>query len=177
MHEMRPHALQINWKRCFFYSAGVIEAKCSRFPRARMRQRHSLMTRRAVWRRSERRRPKRQQKRARRKQSAVRRSRQPLLNGRRRLTLLTASNGPAVLSSDNHRSATPRPCRRQRASARQRVGQNCLLTVLVIGPVLGQVWTDGEQRVRSGKLPLPSDGRFTCFGPWPRHLADALSHF
>jgi hypothetical protein len=96
--------------------------KCSRFARARLRQRHSLMTRRAVWRRSERRRQKRRQKKAQRKQSAGRRSRQPPLHG---LQLLNDVDGRVKRTGGVEQRSqslpTRRPCRRQRASARQRV--------------------------------------------------------
>src|SRR5262249_48462129 len=59
------------------------------------RYRHSLMARRAAWRRSEGRR-RRQRKRARRRPSAGRRSkRAPRISLRLRTTSMTASNGPA----------------------------------------------------------------------------------
>ena len=64
------------------------------------RYRHSLMARRAAWRRSERRRRSQRRKRARGRPSAGRRSKHALLPSLRlRTTSMTASNGPAESKS------------------------------------------------------------------------------
>jgi hypothetical protein len=65
-------------------------------PAGTVRHRHSLMARRAAWRRSERRRRSQRRKRARGRPSAGRRSKYALLPSLRlRTTSMTASNGPA----------------------------------------------------------------------------------
>ena len=65
-------------------------------PAGTVRHRHSLMARRAAWRRSERRRRSQRRKRARGRPSAGRRSKHALLPSLRlRTTSMTASNGPA----------------------------------------------------------------------------------
>ena len=80
----------------FFVAAVVIGVQCSRSPRALFRHRHSLMARRAAWRRSERRRRSQRRKRARRRPSAGRRSKHAALHSLRLRTMsMTASNGPA----------------------------------------------------------------------------------
>ena len=92
----RPHRRSIKRRRCFFSLAGVIGMQCSRSPRALYRHRHSLMARRAAWRRREGQRRSQRQRKARRRPSAGRRSRRTLLHSLRlRMMSTTASHGPA----------------------------------------------------------------------------------
>jgi hypothetical protein len=82
-------------KHWFFCRTVVIRMQCSRSPRALLRHRHSLMARRAAWRRSERRRQKRPRRRAPERPSAGRRSKHAPLPSLRLRTSMTASHGPA----------------------------------------------------------------------------------
>jgi hypothetical protein len=92
----RAHRRSIKRRRCFFSLAGVIGMQCSRSPRALYRHRHSLMARRAAWRRREGQRRSQRQRKARRRPSAGRRSRRTLLHSLRlRMMSTTASHGPA----------------------------------------------------------------------------------
>ncbi len=80
-------------------------------PAGTKRHRHSLMARRAAWRRSERRRRSQRRKRAQGRPSAGRRSKHALLLSLRlRTTSMTASHGPArVEERCAHRSRTSTP--------------------------------------------------------------------
>jgi len=92
----RAHGRSIKRRRCFFSLAGVIGMQCSRSPRALYRHRHSLMARRAAWRRREGQRRSQRQRKARRRPSAGRRSRRTLLHSLRlQMMSTTASHGPA----------------------------------------------------------------------------------
>jgi hypothetical protein len=83
-------------------------------PAGTVRHRHSLMARRAAWRRSERRRRSQRRKRARGRPSAGRRSKHaPLASLRLRTTSMTASHGPARVGGRtahrDRRSTPPAP--------------------------------------------------------------------
>ncbi len=135
-------------------------------PAGTVRHRHSLMARRAAWRRSERRRRSRRRKRAQGRPSAGRRSKHaPLPSLRLRTTSMTASNGPARVeerSAHRDRASTPPVPVDDRGRRRDR------------GSSFTGFRAAAKVKERGRRFPHLAVGSSICRGLGSRPLTDAL---